>query len=358
LKESEFLNIASAFPNLESLDLGQCLFGWDASGYCAVLPRLRRLQAACCYGLLEGGTLKRGAPALESLLLGTTFEVDPRGSWEGHASLRELALEDVPYYLPPPRALAEGEESSESDRWDLPERTRLVDLCALQKLPALRSLRVGLRTAPLWKRVDRSSLDAGAASLHAWAGGWTRLREVSIGGTARGASPGVWFDIGGVLPVLAEQLGPHLRLLAVDPCSFVCGASEFESLPACLRACIPQFRVLERFLICFSATAGCVSMEGRVSTSPFSMHTYDFKATPELLEGLVAPLAGSLRPPRLQSAKVLLPIDFEDRGATQDEAWLAAFLRALNGYPGLRVETYSELSRGQRSKLTPWLYND
>jgi hypothetical protein len=86
-----------------------------------------------------------------------------------------------------------------------------------------------------------------------------------------------------------------------------------------------------------------------------SAHMDHFKATPELLEGLVGPLAGPLRPPRLRTAKVLLPIDMEDGSTTHaDKAWVAAFLRALSGYPGLHIETYPQHPWDFKNKHTPW----
>jgi hypothetical protein len=352
--------IARAFPGLETLDLS----GWELSltnSCAAVLPALLRLRAACGKappGLLSGGWLKRAAPALEVLQLTDAMDWAGGGAgcWRGHPSLYELELTSVPYYfsLPPTCYYDEldfcGGGSSDGEygcdpRWDEfaevshvrgrapPRRTALTDLGPpVAQLPALRSLRVGLTCSATPHRAD---LAAGPAALRGWAASWTHLRALRLGG-------GEWFDVGGALPVLAERLGPHLAHLSLDQCAFIAGASDFGSLPDCLRTCMPKFVALEELDLELCEAAGV--LDSNMSDS-WSSHA-PLALNPALLTGLAAPLAGALRPPRLRNARVRLPA-FEAAGSAGDSPcgrvagpWADALVRQLT-QPGLCIELYA-----------------
>jgi hypothetical protein len=315
--------IASAFPNLESLDLETCIITLDGGGCRAVLPRLRRLRGFCSFGLLEGGALRALAPALEALTLGSTYDLGSSDGWEGHDTLRELEIDGSPYFLYPGRD--QGLRLNLNGNmmgWYAPDRTCLVDLGALRKLPALGSLRVGL-AANLSNDVSPAELARGAASLRAWGEGWTRLRSLSIGGSD---IAGAYFDAGGALPVLAERLGPHLKHLTLGPCSFVRGASEFASMHDCLAACLPRFVALESLAIVFHYVT--LQFVPGASTMARLEDTYS-----ELMHGLAAALAKPrcLWPPRLSAVRVQLPMGNSRAGV---------LLSFLGSPPWMRVEGY------------------
>jgi hypothetical protein len=354
---SDLEAIAHAFPGLETLDLPDCDVSLR-SGCAAALPTLLSLRAACGKappGLLAGGWLKRAAPALEVLQLvdAVDWEGDGTGSWQGHPALRELELTSVPYYLSSAPTCYYDEfdlccEGSSDDEFYLrcggvaqypfargrapPRRTTLTDLGPpVARLPALRSLRIGLTCGATPRRAD---LAAGPAALRGWAAAWTHLRALHLRG-------GEWFDIGGTLPVLAERLGPHLAHLSLDPCAFIAGASDFGSLPDCLRACMPKFVALEELDLKLCEGAGVLDSD---VSDPWSSHT-PLALTPALLTGLVAPLAGALRPPRLRNARLRLP-SFEaatSSGGPCGHAagpWAEALVRELT-QPGLHIELYA-----------------